>query len=69
MPQVIFLPHAEHCPDGMVVEAEVGKSFNVPVNTRWLDVVPCWINAAGVSAERPWAISCSQIIGKPIRPM
>ncbi|NWN65335.1 2Fe-2S ferredoxin, partial [Pseudomonas sp. MAFF 301512] len=21
MPQVIFLPHAEHCPDGMVVEA------------------------------------------------
>src|ERR1700712_4252831 len=27
MPQVIFLPHAEHCPDGMVVEAEVGKSI------------------------------------------
>ena len=27
MPQVIFLPHAEHCPDGMVVEAETGKSI------------------------------------------
>lgn len=27
MPQIIFLPHAEHCPDGMVVEAETGKSI------------------------------------------
>ena len=27
MPQIIFLPHAEHCPDGMVVEAETGKTI------------------------------------------
>jgi len=27
MPQIIFLPHAEHCPDGMVVEAETGKTL------------------------------------------
>ncbi len=27
MPQVIFLPHAKHCPDGMVVEAETGTSI------------------------------------------
>ncbi|WP_277963275.1 ISC system 2Fe-2S type ferredoxin [Pseudomonas sp. RIT-To-2] len=27
MPQIIFLPHAEHCPDGMVVEAEPGKTL------------------------------------------
>ena len=27
MPQVTFLPHAEHCPEGIVVEAETGKSL------------------------------------------
>ena len=27
MPKVTFLPHAEHCPDGMVVEAETGRSL------------------------------------------
>ncbi|MDU8574602.1 ISC system 2Fe-2S type ferredoxin [Pseudomonas syringae] len=27
MPQVIFLPHAEHCPDGLVVEVEPGTSI------------------------------------------
>ncbi|RMT80556.1 ISC system 2Fe-2S type ferredoxin [Pseudomonas viridiflava] len=27
MPQVIFLPHAEHCPDGLVVEAQTGTSI------------------------------------------
>lgn len=26
MPQIIFLPHADHCPDGAVVEAEVGET-------------------------------------------
>ncbi|WP_163937402.1 ISC system 2Fe-2S type ferredoxin [Paraferrimonas sp. SM1919] len=25
MPQVIFLPHEEHCPDGAVAEAEKGE--------------------------------------------
>jgi len=27
MPQVIFLPHAEHCPDWLVVEVEPGTSI------------------------------------------
>lgn len=26
MPQIVFLPHAEHCPDGAVVEAEAGET-------------------------------------------
>ncbi|MFC3609095.1 ISC system 2Fe-2S type ferredoxin [Stutzerimonas tarimensis] len=26
MPQIVFLPHAEHCPDGAVIEAEVGET-------------------------------------------
>ena len=26
MPQIIFLPNAELCPDGMVIEAEVGET-------------------------------------------
>ena len=27
MPKVTFLPHAEHCPEGMVVEAEPGTTI------------------------------------------
>lgn len=27
MPQIIFLPHEELCPDGMVIEAEKGKTI------------------------------------------
>ena len=27
MPQIVFLPHAKLCPDGAVVEAEVGKTL------------------------------------------
>lgn len=27
MPQIIFLPNAEHCPDGKVIEAETGESI------------------------------------------
>jgi 2Fe-2S ferredoxin len=26
MPQIIFLPHAEHCPDGAVIEAQAGET-------------------------------------------
>ena len=26
MPQIIFLPHAEHCPEGAVVEAVAGET-------------------------------------------
>lgn len=46
-----------------------GRFSRVPVNTRCWAVVPCWISAAGVCAERPWATSCSQITGNPTRPM
>lgn len=27
MPKIIFLPNAEHCPDGKVIEAETGESI------------------------------------------
>lgn len=27
MPQIIFLPHVEHCPDGAVIDAECGESI------------------------------------------
>lgn len=27
MPQIVFLPHAEHCPEGAVVEAEAGETI------------------------------------------
>ena len=27
MPRVTFLPHAEHCPDGLTVDAETGVSI------------------------------------------
>ncbi|MBA1264193.1 ISC system 2Fe-2S type ferredoxin [Stutzerimonas stutzeri] len=26
MPQIVFLPHADHCPEGAVVEAQVGET-------------------------------------------
>lgn len=26
MPQIVFLPHAEHCPEGAVIEAEAGET-------------------------------------------
>ena len=26
MPQIIFLPHAEHCPEGMVIDAQPGET-------------------------------------------
>ncbi|OEC41112.1 ferredoxin, 2Fe-2S type, ISC system [Pseudomonas sp. 1D4] len=27
MPQIVFLPHAEHCPEGLVVEAQTGETI------------------------------------------
>jgi 2Fe-2S ferredoxin len=27
MPQIVFLPNAEHCPEGKVIEAETGESI------------------------------------------
>lgn len=27
MPQIVFLPNAEYCPDGKVIEAETGESI------------------------------------------
>jgi len=26
MPQIVFLPHVEHCPEGAVIEAETGET-------------------------------------------
>lgn len=26
MPQIVFLPHAEHCPEGAVIEAQAGET-------------------------------------------
>lgn len=26
MPQIVFLPHVEHCPEGAVIEAEAGET-------------------------------------------
>ena len=26
MPQIIFLPNAEHCPEGAVIEAQAGET-------------------------------------------
>lgn len=52
-----------------VLSTSCGRFSRVPVNTRCWAVVPCWISAAGVCAERPWATSCSQITGNPTRPM
>ena len=27
MPQIVFLPHAEHCPEGAVIEAQPGETI------------------------------------------
>ena len=27
MPQIVFLPNAEHCPEGAVIDAEVGETI------------------------------------------
>ncbi|MGH8434825.1 MAG: ISC system 2Fe-2S type ferredoxin, partial [Pseudomonas sp.] len=27
MPQIVFLPNADHCPEGMVVEAQPGETI------------------------------------------
>ena len=43
MPQIIFLPHAEHCPDGMVVEAETGKSILEVAHDNHIEIdCSCW---------------------------
>ena len=39
MPQIIFLPHAEHCPDGMVVEAETGKTILEVAHDNHIELV------------------------------
>lgn len=27
MPQIVFLPHPEHCPEGAVIQAEEGETI------------------------------------------
>lgn len=38
MPQIIFLPHEELCPDGMVVEAEPGTSICDAAKASHVDI-------------------------------
>jgi ferredoxin, 2Fe-2S len=47
MPQLVFLPHAELCPDGAVVEAKVGETI--------LDVAL----RSGISIEHACEKSCA----------
>src|SRR5690606_1824865 len=45
MPQIIFLPHAEHCPEGAVIEASPGETV--------LDAAP----RSGIDIEQGWGKS------------
>lgn len=38
MPQIIFLPNAEHCPDGMVVEALPGETVIAAAMRNGLEI-------------------------------
>lgn len=51
MPQVIFLPHEKFCPDGMVVEAETGKSILEVAHDNHIEIE----SACGASAPAPRA--------------
>ncbi|MFF7706980.1 ISC system 2Fe-2S type ferredoxin [Pseudomonas sp. NPDC007930] len=38
MPQIIFLPHAEHCPEGAVIEAEPGETIIAAAKRNHIDI-------------------------------
>lgn len=38
MPQIIFLPHAEHCPNGAVVEAQPGETIIAAAKRNHIDI-------------------------------
>ena len=47
MPRIVFLPHAERCPDGAVIEAESGENL--------IDVAM----ANGINIEHACEMSCA----------
>ena len=38
MPQIIFLPNAEHCPDGLVVEGVPGETIIAAAMRNGLEI-------------------------------
>ncbi|PVZ12464.1 MULTISPECIES: ISC system 2Fe-2S type ferredoxin [unclassified Pseudomonas] len=38
MPQIIFLPHAEHCPEGAVVDAQPGETIIAAAKRNDIDI-------------------------------
>ncbi len=38
MPQIVFLPHAEHCPEGAVVEAQPGETIITAAKRNGIDI-------------------------------
>ncbi len=38
MPQIVFLPNADHCPEGMVVEAQPGETIIAAAMRNGLDI-------------------------------
>ena len=38
MPQIIFLPHAEHCPDGAVIDANPGETIIAAAKRNDIDI-------------------------------
>ena len=45
MPQLIFLPHAERCPDGAVIDAKIGDVL--------IDVAPLTVLILNMRARWP----------------
>ncbi len=38
MPQIVFLPNAEHCPDGAVVEAQTGETIITAAKRHGIEI-------------------------------
>ena len=38
MPQIIFLPHAEHCPEGAVIDANPGETIIAAAKRNDIDI-------------------------------
>lgn len=39
MPQIVFLPNADHCPEGMVIEAQPGETILDAALRNGIDIV------------------------------
>ena len=38
MPQIVFLPHAEHCPEGAVIEAQPGETIRKAALRKGIEI-------------------------------